>query len=699
MASVAAAPAVQYTAAENDTQLIIARLMEGGQEDEETCQDLDRLTKYLSEDKASQSNKDYQSLTRVVDIECVDTLLGYLDMRQPDTVRGHATLTMSAYFQAAGEQGAENLKTFFFGRVNRGTYDDYIVAFCVAGAAFPVVPDVTAELFLKEGFLSSLGPLIRRKWKSRKVETACLEMLNAACMNSVCRDAVQKYCVEWLDEIVDQDPEGSLKPKATEPQFDQQEGSISMRRHSQQVQKLAAVILAKLQAIATPPSNDPNQRVTTATISIEDLSTMFTGMLVDDDRDKSHGQAVEGLAYASLRPQVKETLSRDSKFLQNIIKELENAPPRSPLTYGALSILANLTRYRPILSDEEQKMNQLKAYANAAGKLAAPNPLDDDSHVEERCKRVFEAGVVPVLVTHSKNGSPASLLLVANIMNSLASDKTSRGKLAQQGAIRLLLGIWATLPKTQEVGRYVAAHALARILISTNPSMVFGGNSNISQHMAIPPLVTLMTPDESSGRKNLLPTFEGLMALTNLASMNNMDTHKALIQSSWDKIEDLMLANNPLICKATVELVCNLVQSPEGIALYADGSPQAKNRLHIMLALADAEDEGIRSAAGGALASLSNFDGVIDGILSREKGLRTIIGMCDEENEDLRHRAAVILYNMLAADSDAGKRARKRVQESSGVQVLMACAKTSRRPEVIEVIVSALKILLENKET
>ncbi|KAL5615416.1 hypothetical protein BROUX41_005463 [Berkeleyomyces rouxiae] len=698
MASATGAPAITYTAAEDETQLIIARLMEGGQEDEGTCKDLDQLTKYLSEDKAAQSSKDYQSLTRVIDAECVDTLLGYLDMRQPDTVRGHATLTMSAYFQAAGEQGAENLKTFFFGRVNRGTYDDYIVAFCVAAAAFPVIPDVTAEVFLKEGFLSSLAPLMSRKWKSRKVETACLEMLNAACMNSLCREAVQKYCVEWLDEIVDQDLEGNLKPKATEPQFDQQEGSISMRRHSQQVQKLAAVILAKLQAIATPPSNDPEKRVTTATISIEDLSTMFTGMLVENDRDKSHSQAIEGLAYASLRPQVKESLSRDPNFLKNLIKELENAPPRSPLTYGALSILVNLTRFRPILSDEEQKMNQLKAYANAAGKLAAPNPLDDDSHVEERCKRVFEAGIVPVLVTHSKNGSPASLLLVANIINSIASNKTTRGNLAQQGAVRLLLGIWAALPESQEVGKYMASHALAWILISTNPAMVFGGNSNISQHMAIPPLLTLLTPDESSGRRNLLPTFEGLMALTNLASMNDTDTQKVIIRSSWGKIEDLMLANNPMICKATVELVCNLVQGPDGIALYADGTPQANNRLHIMLALADAEDEGIRSAAGGALASISNFDGVIDGILSREKGLRTIIGMCDEENEDLRHRAAVIMYNMLSADSAAGERARKRVQESNGVQVLMACAKTSRRPEVIEVIVGALKILLENKD-
>ena len=72
------------------------------------------------------------------------------------------------------------------------------------------MPDIVSELFLSEGFLPSLTPLMRRKWKSRKVETACLEMLNAACMHQACREAVQKYCTEWLEEIVDHDPEKAV---------------------------------------------------------------------------------------------------------------------------------------------------------------------------------------------------------------------------------------------------------------------------------------------------------------------------------------------------------------------------------------------------------------------------------------------------------------------------------------------------------
>lgn len=243
------------------TQLLLARLMEGGQEDDDTCQSLDRLTKLLND--AADSKTKAKSICEVLDDVCVDTILGYLDMRQAETVRGHATLTASAYLKVAGDNGGRALQTFFFDRVKRGTYDDYIVAFCVAAAVFPIAPDVTTEMFLSEGFLPSLDPLMRRKWKSRKVETACLEMLNAASMHPECREAIRKYCTDWLEEVVDQNPEElSRAIHAADPGVQVTPGSIAMRRHSQAVQHLAAVILAKLRVgtlklpVSPPPASE-----------------------------------------------------------------------------------------------------------------------------------------------------------------------------------------------------------------------------------------------------------------------------------------------------------------------------------------------------------------------------------------------------------------------------------------------------------
>ncbi|KAL2214181.1 ARM repeat-containing protein [Sarocladium strictum] len=686
---------------EDQTLIVFARLMEGGQEDDETCRDLDELTKLLTGDaELREKDKSHKSICSVIDADCVDTMLCYLDMRQPDVVRGHATLSTSAYLKASGEDGSAALSTFFFDRVGRGTYDDYIVAFCVAASTFPIVPDITAQLFLNEGFLPSLGPLMRRKWKSRKVETACLEMLNAACMNGPCREAIQKYCAEWLEEVVDQDLTEVVRSMNADPNLQIEGGSISMRRHSEQVQHLAAVILAKLRAIpsktAKPDGDGGHPRIEPAVTSIEDLSGIFTKMILRDE-DEGRQHSIEGLAYASLQPKVKESIVKNEKLLKKLLSTLSDAPPRSPTAYGALSIFLNLTQYLPVMTEEQKKMTQLKAYANAGGKLQGPDPLNSDETVAKRCKAVFDAGITPVLVTQSKRGSPAALGLIATIIHAISATRALRGPLAQQGAVKLLITAWLTLPETEQVARRMAAQALARILISINPALVFGGNRSNPLDVAIRPLVSIIPPDPASDTRDLLPTFEALMALTNLASLDDDTTRPHIIQTAWTMIEEQLLSSNALVAKAAVELVCNLMQSAEGIALYADGSFKAKNRLHILLALADAEDEGTRSAAGGALASLTGFDGVVRAITERERGINMVFGLCVDDNEDLRHRGVVTILNMVSTEGETGTLAKEKLKKEGGVEVLKECLKKSRRPEVLQVTVQALKPLLDEK--
>ncbi|KAI1506663.1 myosin-binding striated muscle assembly central-domain-containing protein [Biscogniauxia marginata] len=680
----------------DQAQLLLARLMEGGQEDDETSQFLDRLTKLLNDDTKT-PNKE-KSICNVIDDVCLDTILGYLDMRQADSVRGHAVLTASAYLKASGDNGASSLKQFFFDRVKRGTYDDYIVAFCVAAAIFPIAPDMTAEMFLSEGFLPSLDPLMRRKWKSRKVETACLEMLNAASMNSQCREAIQKYCTDWLEEVVDQDPaELSRAIHAADPDVKVTEGSIAIRRHSQTVQNLAAVILAKLRAVPSSrqTTEGTENRIQPAVTSIEDLSKKFAKMLVTDpENGKRH--SVEGLAYATIQPTVKEEVAHNKELLTNLVKILNDAPAKSPLTYGALSIFMNITRYQPSQSEEEKKMHQLKAYANAGGKLPPPNPLNDDDHVSVRCKRVFDAGIVPVLVTHSRHGSVASLSIIISIIFALSVTTSLRGQLAQQGAVNLLIAACTALPDTEMQAKRTAAQALARILISTNPVLVFGGTRARPQNSAIRPLASILAPDPTAETRDLLPTFEALMALTNLASTDE-DTRATIIRVAWPEIEEQLLSSNARVSKAAVELVCNLMQCVEGIALYAADTPQAANRLHILLALADAEDEGTRSAAGGGLASLTAYEAVVKGIVKRKRGVEVVLGMCAEESEDLRHRGVFIIYNMVSCEGEAGKMAREEIREKNGLEILKESAKKSRRAEVVEVTVQALKVLLDQE--
>ena len=241
----------QNESLEDRTLLLLARLMEDGQEDEDTCKDLDTLTRLLNDESSEEtkSSEPHRPLYQLIDVDSVETILGYLDMRQSEMVRGHATLTTSAYLKVSGKQGVDYLSDFFRSRVEKATYDDFLVAFSVAASIFPVVPDVMATLFLSEGFVVSLGPLMRRKWKSKKVEQAALEMLNAACINTPCREATQKYCTEWLEEIVNNVHGSHVDVSSLERHSIVEDGSIQQRIHSENVKNLAAVVLAKIQVL------------------------------------------------------------------------------------------------------------------------------------------------------------------------------------------------------------------------------------------------------------------------------------------------------------------------------------------------------------------------------------------------------------------------------------------------------------------
>ncbi|RFU30894.1 hypothetical protein B7463_g5444, partial [Scytalidium lignicola] len=670
--------------------LTLARLMEGGQEDEDTCKDLDILTQLLN-DESLNSSDIQKPLFQLVDSDSVETILGYLDMRQTPPVRGHAILTTSAYLKASGQKGVDDLSQFFYDRVRKGTFDDLILAFSVASQTFPVVPDVVAPLFLSEGFVPSLGPLMKRKFKSKKVEQAALEMLNVACMHTACREAIQKYCAEWLEEIVSSNPPPADSQTSGQdvPSIDDS-GSIQRRQHSELVRHMAAVILTKLQAV-TGGVSVSGDRVQPVTTSVEELSDMFKALLVES---KDSNSSVEGLAYASLRSKVKENLASDKVFLVSLVKTLKDAPAKSSITYGALSIFVNLTTYLPPLSEEQKRMSQLKAYANASKESLKPDPLNDDEHVAKRCQAVFDAGVIPVLVTHSQHGSEASLNLVVSILSSLSRLPKIRGQMAQQGAVRLLLQAFSAFPADNVSARRTTAHALARILITTNPTHIFGGATALSMTSAIRPLLLLLSDNPTVEHRDLLPTFECLLALTNLASTDD-STRIPIIRQAWSQVEELLLSNNKMITRATVELICNLIQAPEGVAKYADGGKQASHRLHILLALTDSEDFETRRAAGGALASLTEWDTAVNAILERERGAKLLLKLCTEDEEELRHRGIVCILNILSIPGKVGEWGVQKITDEGGVEVLKECLKKSRSPEVVSLTVETLKKLLQ----
>ena len=622
-------------------QLYLAKLIQVG--DEENGRAMKGIARLLAADT--------ERLHILLDGETFDVILSSLDNRNTVQVRSQAVLVTAKYLEATGDSGQKILTQFVISRVARQRNEDLVLAFSAAAGVFPVATSPASTLFLTEGFIQGLIPLLEKKAKSEKVELAALDMLSAACIDSACRDAIKKHCTSWLQHIL-----------ATGK--DKRPG-------------LAAVILAKIQGPSSQATSSTAKIAAEEKNAAEDLVPRLKSMMVEDPLD-SNQSSIEGLAYASVRPKVKEELAKDPEFLRKSLKNLRHSPPGSAMSFGGLALIDNLTRYLPTLSEEQKQITQLKAYANASKSAHRADPLDEDAAVTERCTAIVHAGAISVLVGVSKNLSPNSTHTVIKILLSLSRTSSLRGTIAQQGGVRLLLQCYTLIrgsSNSDAEARRTAAHALARILISVDPSLVFPSSGSMPLTSAVRPILSLLAEDSSSmnqGSRDLLPKFEALLALANLASVPSSGAAECVIRQAYPQIEDLLLSKNAMVQRAATQLVCNLVTCSLGVELFADESSAAAKRMHILLAMADVEDVATRSAAAGALAVVTEFEGAVKTILARDRGMEVILDLIRDESGDsgIVHRACFCVMNAVCQDSETGKGAKEKVKDLGGIEAL-----------------------------
>lgn len=608
-----------------------------------------------------------EHLKGIIDADSFDVILASLDIRLPTSLRSQATLASIKLFELAPDTAGELISRFVTNRAKKGEANDLTIAFSAATAIFPIAVPAAAALFLTEGFVSTLVPVVTKK-RSQKLEQASLELISAACVDKNCRDAINKHCREWLEELV-------------------------AERQDKKRANLAALVLVKLGEEV--PATDAPQIVTPGKVDQSDLIASFKSMVIGGDT-LSKQDSIEGLAYASLQPKVREDLSKSPKFLKRLIGTMIELSIPSNILFGGLTIFVNITTFQPIQSEEEKRMTQLKAYAN----VQKPPPADEllnESAVTIRCKRLLDASLVPLLVHVCKKGSPTILSQSSQILLSLSKDPKSRGTMAQQGAIKLLIQIWDHISATNDASKSgttpypptalpTTAQALSRLLISINPSHIF--NAALPSINAIRPLLSQLQRTESSSWQ--LHAFESLLALTNLASLDTQ-TQDHIIRSAFDTVvDDLLLSSHTMIRRACTELLCNLMASPNCIAQFVDpDQPRSKHRLHILLAMTDVDDTPTRSAAGGALAMLLSVEVAVEALLKQDKGVEFLLGLCGDEDEDVRYRGVVCVRSV--AETKDGVEALKK---GGGVDVLKGVLKESRRQDVLGLGVEVVKILM-----
>lgn len=545
-------------------------------------------------------------------------------------------------------------------------------------ALFTVDWRAASSVFTRDGFQDTMMDALDLFPTSSYMSSIIASLLSLACGHKTCISALSTRCTSWMETTYQHNKDDKLKSTL----------SVALLKLSQNAETGATAAGGDEASAAL--ANDRQKMYLKSLRDIITRSDVALRDVVD---------AIEGLAYLSTKPIFKDAIIKDEVLLRKLVSFHKDLPRKASLEvplgtapFGLAAIIANLSSYRPRLTEEQSQIERLRRMAqpgaskDAKGRLSETpeDVLDDDEHVRSRGKKLVESGAVVLLVALSKcSDGAATRMTVGKALLGLAEDKDNRGRIIQAGGAKTLMLLIRSSQQTadpkssiplakgnMEFADIMSIQALAKLSITSSPLQVFGPDVNATID-AIKPFACLLLHQSST----LLQKFEALMALTNISSVGpDLADRVAGTEGLLSKTETLLLDDNTMVRRAAAELICNLVSGSEvafdlfsGNDDLANSSKQnqAKSRLHILIALADVDDEPTRLAASGAIAVLTSsptacksicslelenhrvfpiFKQLID--LSRDEGRNT------EPNLGLVHRGVVCVRNVLLNSTD-----------------------------------------------
>ncbi|CAK1541542.1 unnamed protein product [Leptosia nina] len=383
------------------------------------------------------------------------------------------------------------------------------------------------------------------------------------------------------------------------------------------------------------------------------LSDACRKFLVNPSKDKDLRKwAAEGLSYLTLDADVKEKLVEDKAALHSLI-ELAKTGDQSCL-YGVVTTFVNLCN---AYEKQEIMPEMLELAKFAKHHIPEQHELDDADFVNKRLSVLCQAGVTSGLVALAKTESHNSRELIARVFNAICSLQELRGIVVQQGGAKVLIPM--ALEGTNN-GKKQAAQALARIGITINPEVAFPGQRNLE---VVRPLIALLHPECTA-----LENFEALMALCNLACMNETTRNRILKEGGLSKIEHYMYEEHLMLQRAATQCVCNLVQSEDVIKTFEGSNDKTK----FLFLLCQEEDIDTVMAAAGALCILTSASKICSRkILDLESWLESLRCLLVNANKEIQYRGTYLLYNIIKDDIDMAAR----VFETDIMEILMALTK------------------------
>uniref|UniRef100_A0A674N5S8 Unc-45 myosin chaperone B n=1 Tax=Takifugu rubripes TaxID=31033 RepID=A0A674N5S8_TAKRU len=378
---------------------------------------------------------------------------------------------------------------------------------------------------------------------------------------------------------------------------------------------------------------------------------------------KTRKWAIEGLAYLTNDADVKDDFVEDELALKAMFELAKRAD-----TYDKKEIIPELV--------------QLAKFSKQH--VPEQHPKDKKDFIEQRVKRLLKAGVTSALAVMVKADN--SILteqtkeMLARVFLALSENPRDRGTIVAEGGGKALIPL--ALEGT-EAGKVKASHALAKIASISNPEIAFPGER---VYEVIRPLVSLLHTDRD-GKQN----YEALRGLTNLAGFSEKLRVKIVKESALPDIESYMFEQHDQLRQAATECMCNLVTCKEVQERFLqDGN----DRLKLLVLLCGEDDEGLQTAAAGALAMLTAVQKKLCTKLTTVtlQWLEILQRLCLHHNPQIQHRGIVIVYNML--NSDDSELAKKLI-ESEMLEILSVIGKAEDSPKRQEALDAARTCLVK----
>ena len=473
-------------------------------------------------------------------------------------------------------------------------------------------------------------------------------------------------------------------------------------------------------------------------VSIQDLTETFLSNFFQNSIESNEklDMAIEGLAYLSLKTTVKKTLREDPKFMA-VVRDIVHGSFKPENTFGILIILANLSASPSDTTGSNQSIKDLRSYSD----LKTPQTTgQDDSKMQDDPVAVAKFNKEELLDTELLSWfnakftelSRGSVEQLVRIIYNVTLSRPAITEYVKQGCATSIMmylsanktnenaaGV-AKNPEEIETVRILALRALTKILIYTNPALVFHKYSPLN---AIPCLFELLpvvdTTDlgESSSMflknsEHLLPTdlVEALLSLTNIASVSSQegDDFCKMVASTpkyWSALENLILDDNVIVQRSTLELLSNMMTHPLPLAskIFNFENAQSLHNFNILVKLMLLDDSKSQQAVVAIFANIANaIPFIAEQLLCQEELVRNGIEVFADQLDDveLRHRLIMLFYALFEMGPKVGPKgagAFAQLKRTSDCKKLtgalrVALSKSDTAAEYKEV----LPLLLEN---